>query len=146
MSIYASPLGSNPYKFSVYRNSAWTVQTTATKISFDTEEFDTNNNFATGTYTVPVAGFYQFNAAFNTTVMGGQTAIIYLYKNGASVRQGQAYWGDTGDGETQLVLSTLIQLAASDTVEVWQSLGAATRTGGTGATKTYFNGFLVSLT
>lgn len=135
---------SNPYKFSVYRSGAWTAQTTATKVTFDAEEFDTNNNFATGTYTVPVSGFYQFNAAIRIASVGGQEGDIYLYKNGSVFKSGFVIVGTSGTGG--FGISCLVQLTAGDTIEIWQSLASATRTGGVGADATWFNGFLVSKT
>lgn len=138
---------SNPYKFSVYRNSAATTGSLSdAKLTFDTELFDTNNNFASGTYTAPVAGFYFVNAC----VTLGSNAVyvfVHLYKNGVfykkiagdSTGSGNAAWSSTG--------STLLQLAASDTLEIYtQSNGAATIAVGTGPISTYFEGHLVSRT
>lgn len=69
--------------FSAYQSSAQTISTnTLTKILFQTEEFDTNNNFASSTFTPTVAGYYQASAGFRvgTSVTQGQ---LRLYKNGA---------------------------------------------------------------
>jgi hypothetical protein len=62
---------------------------TITKLTFNTEAFDTNNNFDSTTnyrFTPTVAGYYQINvtllfsdAAINSTVLQG-----YIYKNGTS--------------------------------------------------------------
>src|ERR1043165_2508922 len=52
---------SNPYKFSVYHNTTQSITTGADRqISFNTEDYDTNSNFASNNYTAPVAGFYMF--------------------------------------------------------------------------------------
>lgn len=133
----------NPYKFSVYRTAAHTSSTSATKITFDTELFDSNNNFATGTYTAPVAGFYQFNAIAGNTIATGTQIIAMLYKNGAL-----EYYGSTFTAAATASLSTvsaLVQLAANDTVEVY-FIGGAGSTMLTGKAGCFFQGFLVSQT
>jgi len=139
------PKWTNPYKFSVYRNAAWTTgNNVLTKVVFDTEIFDTNNNFASGTYTAPVAGFYLFSAAIgegSTTSSG--IPIVSLYKNGAEHKRGQEQpAGETGN--TTNVLTALVQCAANDTIEIYfrgnNSTGVATALG------TWFTGFLVSQT
>lgn len=72
--------------FSAYQSSAQTVATnTVTKIQFQTEEFDTNNNFASSTFTPTVAGYYQVSAGFGiaTSNCAGQ---LRLYKNGTTYK------------------------------------------------------------
>ena len=57
----------------------------ATKILFASEDWDTNSNFASSTFTPTVAGYYQINAivraTFGTTATGSG---ITIYKNGAA--------------------------------------------------------------
>lgn len=136
------PKISNPYKFSVYRNAAWNTPNAAeAKITHDTEVYDTNNNFSAGTYTVPVTGYYHFDAhvenAANLT-----TLLPEIYVNGALKKRG-----------TWAVLSTCLQgqsvscdlyLAANDTVENYVYASAAVA-GATGITKTYFSGHLICI-
>jgi hypothetical protein len=57
---------------------------TWTKASFDTENFDTDNNFASSTFTPTVAGYYQFNLQ-GTAVSNPTEAYVYLRKNGGSI-------------------------------------------------------------
>jgi hypothetical protein len=80
---------SNPYSFSVYKGTAQNVGTGATKVLFDSEEYDTNNNFDNVTnfrYTAPVTGKYQINFTVSMTSAGAGTNITaYLYKNGSQV-------------------------------------------------------------
>ena len=67
---------------SAYPSSNQTITTNVfTKILFQTEEFDTNSNFASSTFTPTVAGFYQVQVAVgqSTSTTGTQPAI---YKNG----------------------------------------------------------------
>jgi hypothetical protein len=74
--------------FSAYKNDGAQGVTSATftKITFNTEFFDTNNNFASSRFTPTVAGYYQLNAGAST--FGGSAAtrmIITVYQNGSSL-------------------------------------------------------------
>jgi len=74
--------------FSAYKNDGAQTVTSATftKITFNTEFFDTNNNFASSTFTPTVAGYYQLNAG--ASVFGGNPVtrmIITVYQNGSSL-------------------------------------------------------------
>lgn len=56
---------------------------TLTKVLFATEDWDTNNNFASSTFTPTIAGYYQINAILRCTV--GTTAsnsVVQITKNG----------------------------------------------------------------
>jgi hypothetical protein len=69
--------------FSAYNSTNQSITTTTyTKLTFDTEEFDTNSNFATSRFTPTVAGYYQFDASLypQTTVTTNNCA---FYKNGS---------------------------------------------------------------
>ena len=139
----------NPYKFRVYRNAAANagINSTLAKIVFDTENYDTNNNFATGTYTAPVAGFYHFDWRAKWVTGGAEQYLSQLYKNGAVISQGT---NTTAGGVAHVTTqgSDTIQLAANDTIEVWCANSAAgakaLEVGST--TATYLSGYLVSIT
>jgi hypothetical protein len=62
---------------------------TWTKVTFDTEEFDTANCFASSTFTPTVAGYYQVNGVVDIypSVAGSRSA-IRIYKNGANYKSG----------------------------------------------------------
>jgi hypothetical protein len=57
--------------------------TTFTKITFGTEEFDTNANFASSTFTPTVAGYYAFDAVVKVAGTSITRVAIGLYKNGS---------------------------------------------------------------
>ena len=132
----------NPYKFRVYRNAALNSETQAvTKLVFDTENFDTNNNFATGTYTCPVAGFYQFSARIQADHDG--YLAIYLYKNGSRASDGAVDFYDTGYSSAVNLLD-LTQCAAGDTIEIYYYIDGV-KAFSVGSISCYFSGFLVCL-
>ena len=73
--------------FSAYLSSNQTPSaSTWTKVTLDTELFDTNSNFASSRFTPTIAGYYQINAqvgqdyggSYNAGTMGGA-----IYKNGS---------------------------------------------------------------
>ena len=68
-------------------------QNTFTKITFGTEEFDTNTNFASSRFTPTVAGYYELNTAAVSVQGGSNFTTIYLYKNGTSYKQMSAMFG-----------------------------------------------------
>jgi hypothetical protein len=70
--------------FSAYTTSSQVIgAASATKILFPTEEFDTNNNFASSRFTPTVAGYYQLNVSVG--ISGGATTqqLVSIYRNGA---------------------------------------------------------------
>ena len=139
----------NPYKFSAYRNAAWTsgLNTFGT-IIFDTEVFDTNNNFdtSTGTYTAPVTGFYQLNWWAQATVTSGSLYDTQLFISGGvstgANGSGQVQGGATVGGFSCGGGTFYLNAGSTCTVGFYGSGGA----GNTGSSTTGFSGFLVSET
>lgn len=76
----ANVVGNGP-AFSAYKSSVQSISSgVATKVNFETEVFDTNNNFASSRFTPTVAGYYQINA--NVTLGGSDTGVAtIIYKN-----------------------------------------------------------------
>lgn len=130
---------SNPYKFNVWRSAAANAGNAAfAQVVFDTKEFDTNSNFATGTYTVPLSGFYQFNTSVN--ISAGTTFIVSLFKNGSELKRGIQSGNATSGG-----FSAMVQLAAGDTIDI-RTFSNAANALTVGQTTVWFSGFLVSPT
>lgn len=142
---YIGSYPQNPYKFSVRRSTAQTPNGSA--IVFNTELFDTNNNFdtTTGRYTAPVSGYYQINAwcMFQVTA-APQDPEIVLRKNVTATGIGYAHFVNMYNGGSNgvVTISTLVQLAANDYIYVTGANLAV----GTAAYENGFNGFLVSVT
>lgn len=101
--------------FSAYQSSAQTLSSnTSTKILFQTEEFDTNNNFSSSTFTPTVAGYYQFTGGISIATVQTPISIIF-YKNGSQFKY-VAQIGTSGSGFG----SALIYLnGATDYVELY---------------------------
>lgn len=114
-----------------------------TKVAFQVEEFDTNNNFASSTFTPTIAGYYQINAGL---VLSGNTNQAYgsilIYKNGSLYKQGQSFQSSSGASPVVTVNSLVYCNGTTDYVEIYAS-PATTITSGTGITAAYFNGVMV---
>lgn len=139
---------SNPYKFSA-KKTADVSTANGAKVSFETEDFDTNSNYDNVTnnrYTAPVTGFYFFNWEIYVSSSVGLARGI-LYKNGSSFKAGH---GVPSSGDIITGGSALMSLSATDYVEIFYSNGSGTKTilGQTSAgyNVSFFEGFLVSRT
>jgi hypothetical protein len=129
--------------FSAYAGATTSVSNnTYTKVLFSVENFDTNNNFASSTFTPTVAGYYQINANIGFPVATGLR--IALYKNGS------VYVVNSADG-TSAVLDGYGHTAAliycngsTDYIEVYAySNGNGTTYVYAGASITQFSGAMV---
>lgn len=132
--------------FSAYLSSAQSVaNATFTKISFDTETFDTNNNFASSRFTPTVAGYYQVNYNIGLLVTTG-TVGLFLYKNGSPICNGGYVSGSANvGGATWVAGSNLMYMnGSSDYLEVYlyQTSGSSANTS-TGQNGVSFNGSMV---
>ena len=137
--------------FSAYKGTAQTVTTaTFTKVTLNTEEFDTNNNFDSTTnyrFTPTVAGYYQINGeiAFTSTVSVSR-ALIIIYKNGSAYKYGCDLNATTAFSSIRNMVSSLIYFNGStDYVELYGYVeGAGTLSySGTTTVDNYFNGSMV---
>ena len=96
----------NQPAFSAYQAGAQNISNnTLTKITLDTEVFDTNNNFASGRFTPTVAGYYLITAAVTyAAAPANGSCQTKISKNGA---------GDTNNCLTAAVSGQLFGASAS---------------------------------
>lgn len=136
----ASNVAGNGPAFSAYLNSVQSITAGVnTKITFDVEEFDTNNNFASSRFTPSVAGYYQLTASFYAASITTTLQLIF-YKNGSVFKYGNGTASSSNSGNNS---SALVYLnGTTDYVEVYAMIGA-TQNLQAGAATTYFQGFLV---
>ena len=116
-----------------------------TKINWDTEASDTNNNFASNGFTPTVAGKYLLTAELEMLITGGNQAFLYIYKNGGLDRQVTM---DINSSAGRAGIHTAVIIDAngsSDYFEVYfhQNTGNNMTIEG-GAQKTWFSGIKIN--
>jgi hypothetical protein len=130
--------------FSAYSSSVTTISdSTFTKITYGTKDFDTNNNFASSTFTPTVAGYYQINAnfRFGTAFNATQQAIL-IYKNGSVWNRGGG--GGTATLFSYLTVSTLVYCNGStDYIEIYAYQNSGTSVTNDNSSYAKFSGCLV---
>lgn len=119
--------------FSAYGTVDVSVPTaTFTKITYSTEEYDTNNNFASSRFTPTVAGYYMVHAFFeyNGYASNGLWS-LYIWKNGSSWRRFQT--GPAVSGNWKAEGTDIMYLNGStDYIEIYAYQGV-------GSTQTIYN-------
>lgn len=135
---------SNPYKFRVVKGDAQNTSAGSfVKVTFNTESFDTNNNFASSTYTAPLAGFMQLNGGNSVVANPGTFFIPAIYKNGSVyIRLEQL----NANSATIASGSDMMQVAANDTIEQYVFASNAVAMGITTGEQPWMSGFYISRT
>ena len=137
--------------FSAYANNSSQTITSGSqqKVLFQTEEFDTNNNYASSRFTPTVAGYYQLNAEVRLDGASGTgEMMIILYKNGSEYKRG------TNQSGTQIasnfwamqVSSLVYANGTGDYFEIYVQQGSGssvTVTAVNNTAITWFNGCMV---
>ena len=122
----ATGLGeTNTPAFAVKLSGDQTISSdTVTKITFDSEIYDTDNAFASNKFTVPSgkAGKYFINLQSKLHVTTDYRGVAsYIYKNGSSIEQirMRAMYNSTlfNDGETQFAATGVLDLSEGDYIE-----------------------------
>lgn len=130
--------------FSAYQSSAQTLTgATFTKVSLQSEEFDTNSNFDSTTnyrFTPTVAGYYQFNAALQVGA-SASTALITFYKNGSEFKR-PTYMSGSSVVNSASASALIYCNGTSDYVEFYALLGTGQALTAS-ATSTWFQGSMV---
>lgn len=131
--------------FSAYNSSATSLtQLTATKVAFQTEEYDTANAFDSSTnyrFTPQVAGYYIVSGAFRIGTTS-TALVLWLYKNGSAYKE-LAYLPATA-GSTAVSGAAQVYLNGStDYIELYAQQNAATQNTVTGSATTYFQASMI---
>lgn len=142
-SLAAGVAGTGP-AFGAYAVATTSLpHATYTKLTLDTEEFDTNNNFTSSRFTPTVAGYYQINGGF-ATIAGAGLMLAVIYKNGTAFKVGNQVSASSA-GIQSCVNSIVYLNGSTDYVElyVFQSSGSTVTTVGGVGVYNYFNGAMV---
>jgi hypothetical protein len=137
--------------FSAYATNTLQTITSGSqqKVLFQTEEFDTNNNYASSTFTPTVEGYYQLNSSVRIDGSTGTGEImIVIWKNGSEYKRGTNQQGTqiAADFWEMNVSSVVYANGTSDYFEVYvQQTSGASRTVTAVASPniTYFNGCMI---
>jgi len=130
----------NMPSFSAYLNGSQTLSTaTITKILYDTELWDTNNNFASSRFTPTVAGYYQINSVINVNTTGCRVYLA-IYKNGSTYQTGP----DSGLANVYAegISSIVFCNGTTDYIEIYGQFGVGQNVS-QGSVYTWFNGSMV---
>lgn len=139
----ASTFGATGPAFSASANAVTSlVNNTYTKVNFQVEDFDTNNNFASSRFTPTVAGYYQVNSVVGIA-SGTYDSELAIYKNGSAYKYG-IYPNRVSSNTAFPCISGLVYCNGStDYIEIYayQSSGGSLNTR-TNAGEVWFDGFL----
>jgi len=131
--------------FSVWSTTATsTASGVFTKITFDTKDYDTNNNFASSRFTPTVAGYYQFNLTLTFSGGSGGLGLFSFYKNGARFLDGPLSTQNSLGNSSYITGSGIIYCNGStDYVEVYGYQTAGTQNLGGASSTQKFTGCLL---
>jgi hypothetical protein len=114
-----------------------------TKVNLGTENFDTNNNFASSRFTPTVAGYYSFSGSIYSVAASGATYIwALIYKNGGLAVSGNLNVPVSGIDGIGTVNGLVFMNGSTDYVEMYCYLAGTSPVIQTGAV-TVFSGVLV---
>ena len=113
----------NTPSFYAYNASSQALSgTTSTKVTLDTEGWDTDSAFASNVFTVPSGegGKYWFTyGGYFNDVPTDERAMLNLMKNDAAIDQSYGiHWGPPSTEYIAFSCSAAVELAATDTIDV----------------------------
>lgn len=135
--------------FSAYLSATQNLTSaTYTKVTIDTETFDTASCFNTSTnrFTPTVAGYYLVNVTvtFNSTATNPTVAIALLYKNGSSIKEATGV--STTSRVTNVVTGVVYMNGTTDYLEAYAYASGGSGTlyvQTSGSAYTYFDACLL---
>jgi hypothetical protein len=123
---------------------------TATKVTFNTELYDTNNAYASDKFTVPSgeAGKYFFSTGINTYDAQGSLKrhIVYFYKNGSQASMANNDFGSNYMYQMFSFHSVVFDLSVGDYIEVYSlndtnDSGSSVISSSSGKFETWFSAY-----
>ncbi len=115
--------------FSAYQTTAQTLSSaTLTKITFETEEYDTNSNYASSRFTPTVAGYYLVSGHVQPQA-SYSAGIVAIYKNGAVYRYGSYNANATGVSQPSMTCMVYCN-GSTDYIEFYASFTTGQDTAG----------------
>jgi hypothetical protein len=132
--------------FSATKSASQTVTSGVfTTVTFDIEQFDTNNNFASNTFTPTVAGYYQINGNVYASATTITRLLAQILKNGGSYRFGVDVPLSVGAGEYRSTVSAIVYMNGTTDYLNLAALviGTGTIVFGSGIDNCALNGVLV---
>lgn len=144
--VWASPSTGTAPKFSALRSTSQSVgDVTSTIVSFDFEEYDTNNNYnpTTSRFTPTVAGYYFVTMRLTMNSGAAGSATISLLKNG-SVEKYIAYGEWTSTKSVTVQGSALVYCNGTTDYLELSAYGTPAFTISGAYQERYFQGFLVA--
>lgn len=127
--------------FLAYNSAADSGVLTGATVDFDTEVFDVASNFASDTFTAPVAGTYEFCAAVDWTDGGTLAASLSFNISGTSYQFYRALTTDAGAASGCVIIS--MTAAQTATVIITTADANIDVEGGSSPRITWFSGRLV---
>lgn len=142
LSVNGTTVPSNIPAFSAYKNTNQSItSSTFTKITFQVEDYDTNNNFASSTFTPTIAGYYMIGAGFNPNAGSPPSRVIMdIYKNGSQVKR---LYDVTAKADNVSGSCLLYMNGSTDYLEVYGYIIASTATIYGVSADTFFTGVLI---
>ena len=131
--------------FSVTKSGNQNNLSNTDTITFDTEIFDQNADFASNTFTAPVTGRYQIDVNLGLLVVDSASAYIGLHVDSSNRNYFTLFDPDFGQDAQywELHFSGLVDMDASDTIVVKYLQSGGANQVDVSASHTNFSGYLV---
>lgn len=142
--MLATGVGGTGPAFSAFGNTLTSItNNTFTKINFNTEEFDTNSNFASSRFTPTVEGYYKITTSVAGPASGLGVIQVNIHKNGAAFKAGVQVPNVATYGAYLVATALIYCNGSTDFIEIYvfQNTGG-TVTGGSNSQDFAFSGFL----
>jgi len=144
--MLSTNVASNGPAFCAYNSADQSISSaTWTKVTLNTEEFDTNSNFASSRFTPTVAGYYQIDGTICLTGSTITNALTAIYKNGSQYLRGFQASLTSGNSNAFIGgLATIVYMNGStDYLELYGYITAGSPAFASGLAYTHLSGALI---